>query len=103
MLSSARSGTPAIALPDKLNVRRGTLMIQLHDAAQGTLIGTITDEELQFLMDQLEEESAEDRDYYISAPTIDMLEDAGADSNLVEMLRGALGQREGFDIRWTRV
>ena len=78
-------------------------MIQLYDAAQGTLIGDITEEELQFLIDQLEEESAEDRDYYISPPTIDMLEENGADRKLVDMLRRALGKRDGFDARWRRV
>lgn len=77
-------------------------MIQLYDVALGTPIGSITEDELHFLIDQLEEESSEDREYYISAPTIDMLEEDGADEALVKMLRSALGGREGFDIRWTR-
>lgn len=77
-------------------------MIQLYDVALDTPIGNITEVELQLLLDQLEEESAADQDYYISAPTIDMLEENGADSNLVDMLRTALGGREGFDVRWTR-
>jgi hypothetical protein len=77
-------------------------MIQLYDVALDTPIGNITEAELQLLLDQLEEESAADQDYYISAPTIDMLEENGADSNLVDMLRTALGGREGFDVRWTR-
>jgi hypothetical protein len=77
-------------------------MIQLYDVALDTPIGNITEAELQLLVDQLEEESAVDQDYYISAPTIDMLEESGADSNLVDMLRTALGGREGFDVRWMR-
>ena len=77
-------------------------MIQLYDVALDTPIGNITDAELQLLVDQLEEESTTDQDYYISAPTIDMLEENGADSKLVDMLRSALGGREGFDVRWTR-
>ena len=77
-------------------------MIRLHDAERGTPLGTITEEQLQFLMDELEEESAEDRDYYISGDTIDMLEEDGADPALVSLLRGALAGREGLDVRWSR-
>lgn len=77
-------------------------MIELHDAERGTRLGTISDEQLQFLVDALEEESLEDKDYYISADTIDMLEEDGADRQLLAMLRGALGGRNGMDIRWTR-
>jgi len=77
-------------------------MIRLHDAERNTLIGTITEDQLQFLVDELEEESAEDRDYYLSADTIDMLEEDGADSQLVSILRAALAGREGLDVRWSR-
>jgi hypothetical protein len=77
-------------------------MIRLHDAERNTLIGTITEDQLQFLVDELEEDSAEDRDYYVSADTIDMLEEDGGDSQLVSLLRGALAGREGLDVRWSR-
>ncbi len=53
-------------------------------------------------MDELEEESVEDRDYYISGDTIDMLEEDGAESALVSLLRSALAGREGIDVRWSR-
>lgn len=77
-------------------------MIQLYDAERDTLLATISDEELQRLIDSLEEESATDQDYYITADTIDMLEDDGADPHLVRVLRDALAGREGMDIRWSR-
>jgi processive 1,2-diacylglycerol beta-glucosyltransferase len=77
-------------------------MIELHDTERGTRLGTISDEQLQFLVDALEEESLEDKDYYISADTIDMLEEDGADRQLLQLLRGALGGREGMDVRWSR-
>jgi len=77
-------------------------MIRLHDAERNTPIGTITEDQLQFLIDELEEESPEDRDYYVSADTIDMLEEDGADAQLVSLLRGALAGREGLDVRWSR-
>lgn len=75
-------------------------MIQLYDEASGTQIGNVSEEELQFLIDQLEEESTRDTNYYISAPTIDMLEENGADAGLVKLLRDALGGRAGFEMRW---
>ena len=77
-------------------------MIRLHDAARGTPLGTITEEQLQFLMDEFEEESTEDRDYYISADTVDMLEENGGDRDLVTLLRNALAEGDGIDIRWSR-
>lgn len=77
-------------------------MAQLFDAERGTPLGTITEEQLQFLMNELEEESTTDQDYYLSAATIDMLEDNGAAADLVRLLRNALGGREGMDVRWTR-
>jgi hypothetical protein len=68
-------------------------MIRLHDAERGTLIGTITEAQLQFLIDELEEESAEDSDYYVSADTIDMLEeDGGAPSGSRRPRRDGSGQ-----------
>ena len=76
-------------------------MIALHDTERGTQLGTITDRQLQFLIDALEEESTSDHDYYISADTIEMLETDGADADLLGLLRRALGKREGIDIRWS--
>lgn len=78
-------------------------MIRLHDAERDTLIGTITEAQLQFLIDELEEESAEDTDYYMSADTINMLEENGGDPDLVALLRSALAGREGLDVRWSSV
>ena len=75
-------------------------MIQLYDEASDTHIGSVSEEELRFLIDQLEEESTRDTNYYISAPTIDMLEENGADAGLVKLLRDALGGRAGFELRW---
>ena len=77
-------------------------MIQLRDAERGTRLGAITDEQLRFLVDELEEESSTDQDYYISAQTIDMLEADGADAELVNLLRQALRGRDGVEVRWSR-
>ena len=77
-------------------------MVQLYDAERGTRLGTISDEQLKFLVDSLEEESATDQDYYLNAATIDMLEEDGADPQLVSLLRKALAGRDGMDVRWSR-
>ena len=77
-------------------------MIQLHDKDTGALIGTISEDNLKFLMDELEEESGEDQDYYINETTVDMFEESGADKALVLLLRGALNGRTEMEIRWSR-
>ena len=78
-------------------------MIELREKKTGDLLGTISDKQLQFLIDQLEEESPRDRDYYINLATLDMFERAGADPELLELLRNGLGAREHMDIVWARV
>jgi processive 1,2-diacylglycerol beta-glucosyltransferase len=76
-------------------------MIQLHDKETGAFVGTITEAQLQFLIDQLEEESTEDRDYYINQATLDLFEQRGADADLLALLRQALGTREDIEIAWS--
>lgn len=77
-------------------------MITLHDKSTSEAIGTISEEELQFLVDSLEEESTTDTDYYVNKDTIDMLEEDGAPESLLALLRGALRGREDMDIEWRR-
>ncbi len=77
-------------------------MIELRDKDSGALIGNITEAQLKFMIDQLEEEYSEDTDYYINQPTLDMFESAGADPGLLNTLRKALGKREDIEIRWSR-
>jgi len=77
-------------------------MVELRDKESGSVVGSITDEQLQFLIDQLEEESDTDTDYYLNAPTLEMLADRGIDQPLLTLLRNALGDREGMEIQWVR-
>jgi processive 1,2-diacylglycerol beta-glucosyltransferase len=77
-------------------------MIDLYDKATDLLIGSITEADLQVLVDALEEESLDDRDYYIDAATIDIVADGKASNHLVTLLRAALGPKDGVDIRWQR-
>jgi hypothetical protein len=78
-------------------------MIELRDKQTDELLGTIDDDELRFLVGELEEESSSDRDYYISGDTIDMLEEDGAPESLISLLRRIVGSEEGVEVRWARV
>ena len=73
---------------------------QLIDAADGRVLGTVSDEQFQELADALEEESLDDRDYYVNVDTVDMLEEQGVDRNMVALLRAALDDRNEMDIIW---
>jgi hypothetical protein len=75
-------------------------MPKLYDNGTGDLIGEISDEQLQFLKDQLEEESLEDRDYAIEEMTLEYFEEQNGDPELIKLLRDALGSRDQFILRW---
>lgn len=75
-------------------------MIHLHDNDTNETLGDITEKQLQFLIEHLEEESSDDQDYYINRDTLDMFEQTGADPALIELLRRALGDRNAMEIRW---
>jgi len=75
-------------------------MPKLYDATTGAELGQITDGQLEFWQDQLEEESPEDQDYYLNQETLDCFAEQGADAALIDLLRAALAGREGIDIRW---
>ena len=77
-------------------------MIDLYNSETNQLIGSITENELQTLADALEEESADDQDYFIDAATIDLLGDGRATDHLLHLLRTAVGSGEGIEIRWKR-
>jgi hypothetical protein len=77
-------------------------VIDIYDENTNQLIGSITEADLQVLVDALEEESLDDHDYYITAETIDVVADGRATEHLVKVLREALGEKEGVDIRWQR-
>ncbi len=77
-------------------------MVTLFDSDSDQPVGQITEAQLRFLIDHLEEESTEDRDYYISQDEVDVLEEEGADSALVKTLRAALAGRDGVELRYVR-
>ena len=75
-------------------------MIDLYDTSTDGHVGQIAESQLEFLVDHLEETDRSDRDYYLDLATLEMLGEEGADEALLELLRGALGAREGMEVRW---
>jgi hypothetical protein len=74
----------------------------LRDRDTGALIGSMTADQLQFLEEVLEADGAsDDHEYVITADTIDMLEEEGAGTYLLRMLRDALEDRDGMAVEWT--
>ena len=77
--------------------------IQLYkehpDTYKREILGTLTEKQLDFLMENLEEEFEEDEEYFLSLETVDFLKEQGADNDLIAMLEKALaGTQDGIDI-----
>ena len=77
-------------------------MIALYDVASGARVGRITEKQLEALIGWMEEESAEDRDYYLTAEDCELMLEQGIDPSLVTALQEALRGREDMDIRYTQ-
>lgn len=75
-------------------------MARLIRIDSGDEIGTISDKQLAFLVDQLEEEHDEDQDYFIDKDTLELMSDNGIDPELLAMLEKALGDDDSMDIAW---
>ena len=77
-------------------------MYELSDKNTGELIGEIDEIQRQFLIDEMEEENPEDRDYYLNRALMDTLEHkVNSLASLVAMLRKAFGDKENLEIEWT--
>ncbi len=75
-------------------------MPNLYDKNSGALLGAISEEDVQCLVDVLEEEDSKDVDYFINLDTVDILENNGASIDLAQLLRKAIGVTEGIEVRW---
>ncbi len=77
-------------------------MIDLYNTATNQLLGSITEADLQVLIDALEEESSKDQDYYIDKATLEFIADGRPSDHLLGILRGALASSDSVEIRWQR-
>jgi hypothetical protein len=75
-------------------------MIRLYDNENESEVGTITEAQLEVLVEELVEESLDEYTYNISQNVISSLEGNGADSGLVAILRRALGSRTSMELRY---
>lgn len=77
-------------------------MINIREKSTDRLLGQISEEQLQYLINHLEEEWLEDQDYAITPLLLQVFEEQGADPALVSLLRDALGGRDEMEIVWSR-
>lgn len=77
-------------------------MIALYDAASGAKVGRISEKQLEVLLAWMEEESTEDREYYLTAEDCELMVEQSVDPTLVEVLREALKGREDMDLRYAQ-
>lgn len=78
------------------------MTIKIFDTETKAELGTLRDDQLQFLIDQLVEETSDDQDYYLHQGTLELLKHRGAGPELMAVLTEAMGDREGVEIRWER-
>ena len=77
-------------------------MINLREKETNKPLGQISEEQLQYLIDNLEEEWLEDQDYAITPLLLEYFEGKGADAGLVSILRDALAGRDEIEIVWSK-
>jgi len=75
-------------------------MIKLLDNENEKEIGLITEPQLEFLIEELADESLDEYTYNINSSVISCLEGSGAEPQLVALLRGALGSRTSMELRY---
>jgi hypothetical protein len=77
-------------------------MVRLYETGSNRLCGTLSDRQFQVLAEALEEEDLEEGESSLSVETIELLEDSGVEPDLLEILRGALGDQAEVAIRCER-
>jgi hypothetical protein len=78
-------------------------MVKLYEKGTRRYLGRISDEELQFLIDNLEEETLTDTDYYINRGTLELLKAKGMSQGLAGLIEGAMGQKDDVEISYEKV
>lgn len=74
---------------------------RLYIKDSGTVLGVISDDQLDELIDLLEEEDGEDHDYYIDKDVLAFLEEEGADEALLALIKPHVKDDEGIEIEWS--
>ncbi|HEV8202276.1 MAG TPA: hypothetical protein VGS03_19880 [Candidatus Polarisedimenticolia bacterium] len=74
-------------------------MIRLFDNDNDAPIGEITEAQLDFLQEQLIEETLDSTTFALAPATVDSLAMNGGDPEVVAVLRKALGTRNSMELR----
>ena len=77
-------------------------MINLYEKDTNKPLGQVSEAQLQYLIDHLEEEGTEDQDYAVTPLLLEYFEGLGADPTLISLLKDALGGREEIEIVWSK-
>jgi hypothetical protein len=77
-------------------------MINLYEKDTNKPLGQINEAQLQYLIDNLEEEWSEDQDYAVTPLQLEFFEGLGADPTLISLLKDALSGREKIEIVWSK-
>ncbi len=77
-------------------------MIRLYNKDSSALIGEISEDQLQTLIDLFEEEDTKDQDYFINADSLQFMKEKQADEALIAMLEPLADNEEGLEIEWKR-
>jgi len=76
-------------------------VVKLYDVRSEALVGEVTEDDVQFLIDQLEEEYADDVAYYVNADTLEFLRERKARPELLDVLAGAIAVQGDAELRWS--
>ncbi len=77
-------------------------MPELYLKSTDKHLGHISEDELKFLAQQLEEESTDDEDYTITRMTLDYMKGQKISPNLLKLLEEALGSADEVEVKFTR-
>ena len=66
----------------------------------GDEIGNVSDNQLAFLVEQLEKEHDDDKNYFVDRETLELLSDNGADPELLVLLEKGMGDEDEMTIAW---
>jgi hypothetical protein len=81
---------------------QGGTVIKVFNKETNEFLGRISEGDMQFLAEHLEEESIHDTDYYITKDTLEQFPAQGASPKLMEVLGGGLRNGTAIEIRWER-
>ena len=78
-------------------------MYKLTNKTTEQIIGTISGEQMQFLANHLEEESLNDKDYWLHKSLLNTFQENDADPELILLLTAAFGENEELEIVWEKI